>query len=347
MSIGGEGLDNSDLDYFHDGSMSTLTFGFVIVPNFSLIALSACIDPLRLANQVMGRPLYKTVLLSLDGGLVASSDGILVMSDHSLTSAPRLDTIFVIGPNPIPKRGLSALTIFLKKAAGAGIPLAGVDTGAYLMAQAGLLDGYRCTIHWEDQETMVERFPNIIVTQHFFEVDRDRFTCSGGVAPLDLMTYLLTQPPGSLQLANEVANLLIADRRSLTDTQTVSVIHQSRVTDSTTVDALKLMEANISEPLTIAEIAEYAKVEPRSLQRRFKKQLGKSPERVYLDIRLTRARILVQRTKKSLQDIANETGFASASHLTARYTPRFGASPREDRAERGRGLSVKDILRTE
>lgn len=323
--------------------MQSLTFGFVIVPNFSLIALSACVDPLRLANQVMGKPIYRTVLLSLDGGLVASSDGIMVMSDHSLATAPRLDTIFVIGPNPIPKRGLSALTLWLRKAVSAGTPLAGVDTGAYLMAQAGLLDGYRCTIHWEDQEALVERFPHIIVTQHFFEVDRDRFTCSGGVAPLDLMTYLLTQPPGNRQLANEVANLLIADRRSLTDTQTVSVIHQSRVTDATTMDALKLMEANIHEPLTIAEVAAYAGVDARNLQRRFKKHLGKSPERVYLDIRLTRARILVQRSEKSLHDIALETGFASASHLTARYTPRFGASPRADRIERGKGLSYKEI----
>ena len=319
--------------------MQSLTFGFVIVPNFSLIALSACVDPLRLANQVMGKKMYRPVLLSMDGGLVSSSDGIMVMSDYSLSNAPRLDTIFVIGPNPIPKRGLSALTLWLRKAVGAGIPLAGVDTGAYLMAQAGLLDGYRCTIHWEDQEAMVERFPNIIVTQHFFEVDRDRFTCSGGVAPLDLMTYLLTQPPGNRQLANEVANLLIADRRSLTDTQTVSVIHQSRVTDATTMDALKLMEANISEPLSIAEIASLTGVEARNLQRRFKKHLGKSPERVYLDIRLTRARILVQRSEKPLNDIALETGFASASHLTARYTPRFGTSPRSDRIERGKGLS--------
>lgn len=323
--------------------MQSLTFGFVIIPNFSLIALSACVDPLRLANQVMGKQMYKTVLLSLDGGLVSSSDGIMVMSSSSLANAPHLDTIFVVGPNPIPKRGLSALTLWLRKAAGAGIPLAGVDTGAYLMAQAGLLDGYRCTIHWEDQEAMVERFPNTIVTQHFFEVDRDRFTCSGGVAPLDLMTYLLTQPPGSRQLANEVANLLIADRRSLTDTQTVSVIHQSRVTDPVTMEALKLMEANISEPLTIAEIAAYAGIPARSLQRRFRKHLGKSPERVYLDIRLTRARILVQRSGKRLHDIALETGFASASHLTARYTPRFGSPPRMDRAERGVGLSYREM----
>jgi transcriptional regulator GlxA family with amidase domain len=324
--------------------MSTLTFGFVIVPNFSLIALSACVDPLRLANQVMGRPLYKTVLLSLDGGLVASSDGILVMSDSSLSNAPRLDTIFVIGPNPIPKRGLSALTIWLKKAAGAGTPLAGVDTGAYLMAQAGLLDGYRCTIHWEDQEAMVERFPNIIVTQHFFEVDRDRFTCSGGVAPLDLMTYLLTQPPGSRQLANEVANLLVVERRSLTDVQTVSIIHQERVTHPAAVEALRLMEANVSEPLTITEIAQFAGVPLRSLQRLFRQQFAKSAERTYLDIRLSHARILVQRSDKSIRDIASETGFASPSHLTARYTPRFGASPQKDRTNRRQGLAFKERL---
>ena len=322
--------------------MRSLVYGFVVVPNFSLIALSTCVDPLRLANHVLGETTFRTVLLSVEGGLVTSSDGIQVMTEYALSSAPRLDIIFVIGPNPIPKRGLSALTLWLKKAAGAGVPMAGVDTGAYLMAQAGVLDGYRCTIHWEDHEAMVERFPNIIVTQHFFEVDRDRYTCSGGVAPLDLMTYLLTQPPGSRQLANEVANLLVAERRSLTDTQTVSIIHQSRVTESATVEALRLMEANISEPLTIVEVAQFAGLELRSLQRQFKRQLGKSPERVYLDIRLARARILVQRSEKSLQDIAVETGFASPSHLTARYTPRFGASPRVERANRGKGLSYKD-----
>ena len=322
--------------------MRSLVFGFVVVPNFSLIALSACVDPLRMANHVLGQEAYRAVLLSPDGGLVASSDGIKVMTEYSLGDAPALDLIFVVGPNPIPKRGLSTLTVWLKKAAGAGIPLAGVDTGAYLMAQAGLLDGYRCTIHWEDHEAMVERFPGIIVTQHFFEVDRDRYTCSGGIAPLDLMTYLLTQAPGSRQLANEVANHLIAERRSLTDTQPVSVIHQGRVTGAAMIEALRLMEANVAEPLTIVEVARFSGLELRSLQRQFKRSLGKSPERVYLDIRLARARILVQRSDKSLRDVAAETGFASTSHLTARYTPRFGAPPSVERVRRGRGLSFKD-----
>ena len=179
--------------------MRPLVFGFVVVPHFSLIALSACVDPLRLANQVLGRAAYQSVLLSVEGGLVHSSDGIAVMSQHSLAQAPVLDVVFVIGPNPIPKRGLRPLALWLKKQAAQGVPLAGIDTGAYLMAQAGLLDGYRSTIHWEDHEALAEQFPKVIVTQHFFEVDRDRYTCSGGVAPLDLMTSLLTQPPGNRQ----------------------------------------------------------------------------------------------------------------------------------------------------
>ena len=322
----------------------SLVFGFVVVPNFSLIALSACIDPLRIANGVLGRPTYRSVLLSVDGGLVASSDGIQVMTQHGLTDAPSLDVVFVIGPNPIPQRGLRSLTQWLKKMALQGLPLGGIDTGAYLMAQAGLLDGYRCTIHWEDHEALAERFPQVIVTQHFFEVDRDRYTCSGGVAPLDLMTYLLTQAPGSRQLANEVANLLVVERRSLTDVQTVSIIHQERVTHPAAVEALRLMEANVSEPLTIAEIAQFAGMPLRSLQRLFRQQFAKSAERIYLDIRLSHARILVQRSDKSIRDIASETGFASPAHLTARYTPRFGAPPRKDRTQRQQGLAFKERL---
>jgi transcriptional regulator GlxA family with amidase domain len=297
---------------------------------------------LRIANSVLGKSVYRSVLLSVDGGLVASSDGIQVMTQHSLAQAPVLDVVFVIGPNPIPKRGLRALTQWLKKMASQGLPLGGIDTGAYLMAQAGLLDGYRCTIHWQDHEALAEQFPQVLVTQHFFEVDRDRYTCSGGVAPLDLMTYLLTQPPGSRQLANEVANLLVVERRSLTDIQTVSIIHQERVTHPVAVEALRLMEANVSEPLTIAEIAQFANISLRSLQRLFQQQFAQSAERIYLDIRLAHARILVQRSDKTVREIALQTGFASPSHLTARYTPRFGAPPQKDRAQRRQGLAFKE-----
>jgi transcriptional regulator GlxA family with amidase domain len=124
----------------------------------------------------------------------------------------------------------------------------------------------------------------------------------------------------------------------------VSIIHQERVTHPAAVEALRLMEANVSEPLTIAEIAQFAGMPLRSLQRLFRQQFAKSAERIYLDIRLSHARILVQRSDKSIRDIALETGFASPSHLTARYTPRFGAPPQKDRASRQQGLAFKERL---
>ena len=217
--------------------MRSLVFGFVVVPNFSLIALSACVDPLRLANQVLGHTVYQSVLLSVDGGLVTSSDGIQVMTQHSLAQAP-----------------------------------------------------------------------------------------------------------GNRNLANEVANLLIAERRSLTDVQTVSIIHQSRVTNPVAIEVLRLMEANVAEPLPIGELAQLAGVSLRSLQRLFKQKFERSAERVYLDIRLAHARLLVHRSEKSVREIAARTGFASPSHLTARYTPRYGASPQKDREKRAQGMASKDRL---
>ena len=158
------------------------------------------------------------------------------------------------------------------------------------------------------------------------------------------MTYLLTQAPGSRQLANEVANLLVVERRSLTDVQTVSIIHQSRVTHPKAVEALRLMEANVAEPLTVAEVAQFTGMALRSLQRLFKTKFGKTPERVYLDIRLAQARLLVQRSDKSIRDIAAATGFAAPSHLTARYTPRYGASPQKEREKRDAGLAFKERI---
>jgi AraC-like DNA-binding protein/integrase len=143
---------------------------------------------------------------------------------------------------------------------------------------------------------------------------------------------------------NEVANLLIAERRSLTDVQTVSIIHQSRVTNPVAIEVLRLMEANVAEPLPIGELAQLAGVSLRSLQRLFKQKFERSAERVYLDIRLAHARLLVHRSEKSVREIAARTGFASPSHLTARYTPRYGASPQKDREKRAQGMASKDRL---
>ncbi len=184
---------------------SVQRFGFLLIPAFSLIALSSAVDPLRLANMALGRRAFEWVTVGLRDEPVLSSGGIRVLPDQVMGESSRFDTVFVIGPNPLPKHGYGDTTRWLRQLEAQGVTLGGIDTGSYYLAKAGLLNGYRCTIHWEDRETLVEEFPEAFVSSRLFEIDRDRYTCSGGVSPLDLMTFVLRRPPGGRELAQQVS----------------------------------------------------------------------------------------------------------------------------------------------
>lgn len=309
-------------------------YGLLLVPNFSLIALAAVVDPLRLANGILGRKVYEYVTLGAKLEAVASSDGIRVLPDLSLADSELLDAVFVIGPNPIPKRGFGDVSNWLRRQAARGVALGGVDTGSFFLAHAGLLDGYRCTIHWEDRDALLEHFPQLIVSNHLVEIDRDRYTCSGGVSPLDLMTLLLSRPPGSRRLAEQVSNLLVAQQRSPDEGQTVPLRQRFSHVPKPLVDALEMMESNLEEPLTPAEIANYLGLSRRTLERMFQRQLGMTPAHKYLEIRLERARLAMLRGSRSLDEVALSTGFGSTSHFIARYRQAFGRTPVADRASR-------------
>jgi transcriptional regulator GlxA family with amidase domain len=309
-------------------------FGFLLLPNFSMIALGASVDPLRLANSVLGRVAYEYVTLGIDLAPLRSSDGIRVLPDRALADGDDFDAAFVIGPNPIPRRGISEVTAWLQRMAARGVALGGIDTGSFFLARAGLLDGYRCTIHWEDRDVLLEQFPQMVVSSHLIEIDRDRYTCSGGVSPLDLMTVLLSRPPGSRVLAEEVSGLLVAQQRSPDEIQRVPLRHRLGGAHPLVIEAMQMMECNLEERLTPGEIAHYLNVSRRQLERLFQSQLGASPSRKYLEIRLERARLAVLRTRRPFDDIAQSTGFMSQSHFIARYREAFGRTPRADRAMR-------------
>lgn len=313
-------------------------YGLLLVPNFSLIALAAVVDPLRLANSVLRRKAYEYVTLGAGVEAVASSDGIRVLPDRSLVDCGLLDAVFVIGPNPIPKRGFSDVSNWLRRQAARGVALGGVDTGSYFLARAGLLDGYRCTIHWEDRDALLEQFPQLIVSNHLVEIDRDRYTCSGGVSPLDLMTLLLSRPPGSRALAAQVSDLLVAQQRSPDERQTVPLRQRYSHVPGPLVDALEMMESNVEEPLKPDEISGYLGVSRRTLERLFRRQLGMSPAQKYLEIRLERARLAMLRGSRALDEVAQSVGFTSPSHFIARYRQAFGSTPAADRAARQAGL---------
>ena len=258
-----------------DRSPGAKRFGFLLVPNFSLIALSSAVDPLRLANMVLGWRAFDFVTIGLDAGSVVSSDGIAVLPDEEVGEHGRFDAVFVVGPNPIPAAVDSRILRWLGQLSGQGTALGGIDTGAFYLAKAGLLNGYRCTIHWEDREALLEEFPQLHVTRRLIEIDRDRLTCSGGVSPMELMAWLLHQSPGSRELAEQVANLLLSQPRHREESQCVPIHHRYANIPNAVLEALELMENNVQEPLTSDELADCLSVSRRQLERLFQDFLQK------------------------------------------------------------------------
>ncbi|ENH6337236.1 GlxA family transcriptional regulator [Burkholderia vietnamiensis] len=316
-------------DGMHD--LRIMRYGFLLLDNFSLIALGAAVDPLRVANMVVGRRVYDYQLIAARGDVVQSSDGIRVVPDVVLTDSDTFDAVFVVGPNPIPRKGIGTVIDWLRRQAGNGAALGGLDTGSYFLARAGLLNGYRCTIHWEDQDILMEQFPKLTVSNRLYEVDRNRYTCSGGVAPLDLMVHLLAMPPGSPALAARVLELLVAERRSREYRQRTSLRQYIGAEHLKLDEALQIMESNVEETLSVAEIASHLRVSQRQLQRWFNERLGKTPAQAYLEIRLLRARQLLYRTATPLEEVCSRTGFTSTTHFATRYKAQFQISPMADR----------------
>ena len=309
-------------------------YGLLLVPQFSLIALASVVDPLRVANAVLGREAYVWFTMGTNVEPVVSSDGIRVVPDSSLDDAQAFDCVFVIGPNPIPRRGFGEISSWLRRQAAGGAAVGGVDTGAYYLAHAGLLKDHRCTIHWEDRERLLEQFPTLQVTQRLFEVDRDRYTCSGGVSPLDMMTWLLSRPPGSRELAEQVAHLLVTQRRSADELQNVPLRERFAHVPRLVLDALELMEGNTEEPLTVAEIGRYLRTSRRTLERLFLAHLRTTPSARYRELRLARARLAVLRSQRGLDEIAQSCGFATLSHFVASYRRLYGTTPAAERSQR-------------
>ena len=304
--------------------------GFVLLQNFSLVCLSAAIDPLRLANMVVGRRVYDYVPLGIDSLQVGSSAGLRVLADATISEAGGFDVVFVVGPNPIPRGPISGLSDWLHLCSHQGAALGGLDTGSYFLARAGLLDGYRCTIHWEDQDLLLERFPKVTVSSRLYEIDRDRYTCSGGIASLDLMMQLLGRSPGSRELAARVLELLVAEARHQ-QRQRTSLRQYLGPAHGKLDEALQIMESNLEEPLDVPEIAVLTGLSQRQLERLFRDRLSRSPAQAYLEIRLLRARQMLYRTTNSIEEVSVRTGFVSATHFATRYKALFLLSPSADR----------------
>jgi len=313
------------------GAGEPVRVGFLLVPGFSLISFGAVVDPLRLANTVARKALYQCVTLTLNGASVRSSAGVCITPDCAADDAMELDAILVLGPNPLPTAGNEPIVRWLRAQAASGVVLGGVDTGSYFLACAGLLDGYRSTIHWEDMDSLLDRFPRVVVSSRLYEVDRNRCSCSGGIAPLEMMIHLIELGEGGGKIASAVAELLLYERRGSEERQRTALRDVVATSHPKLVEAIKLMECNIEEPLTMEEIANHMQFSARQIERLFRETLNCTPRQYYLQLRLERARQLLTRSNRSIADIVMACGFVSFAHFSHRYNACFGISPSADR----------------
>ena len=307
---------------------------FFLIPQFAMMGFSSAIEPLRSANRMSGRRLYSWHILSKDGAPVMASNGIPVVPEASIaevTTPGQFSTLVVCAGIDAHLYEDKAVFSWLRRLDRQGIDIGAISLGSYVLARAGLLDGYRCTIHWENLSGFMEAFPHLDVTPELFEVDRNRFTCSGGIAALDMALHLIALQHGR-DLAAAVSEQFIHERiRDRHDPQRMALPARLGIRHPKLVAVIRQMEESLEEPISRADLAASVHLSSRQLERLFRKYLGRTPTRYYLELRLARARRLLLQTDMSVLDVALACGFVSASHFSKCYREYFGKTPREER----------------
>lgn len=288
-----------------------------------------------MANRLSGRDLYRWSILSADGAPVRASNGLEIVPEEAASTDHAYDLMLVCAGEHVNDFVDKSLQFWLRKLAHDRVPLGAICTASQLLARAGLLNGYRCTIHWENMASLREEFPDIVVSPELFEIDRDRYTCSGGTAPLDMMLNMIKEQHGE-HLAIGISEEFICERiRGRNDRQRVPLRLHLGTSQPKLMEAVSLMEANLEEPMSLDEIANHVSLSRRQLERLFQKHLRCVPTRYYLELRLGRARQLLLQTTMSMVDVAFACGFVSAPHFSKCYRDYFGIPPRDERRLRG------------
>lgn len=314
-----------------DGEDGVKEFVFLLIDRFSMIAFASAIEPLRVANRMAQHQIYSWRLASVDGEPVRCSNGAAVQVDQGLVDVDRDAMIIVCAGLDVKGKASHAVLSWLRKQSRRGVGLGAVCTGAYLLVKAGLLDNSRCTIHWENRESLREEFPEIELSNHLFERDGARWTCAGGTAAADMMLHAITEEHGRDLASLVVDQLVLTPVRSEDDEQRLSVPARVGVRHPKLTTVIHMMEANIEEPISPSELARQVGMSTRQLERLFRRYLNRSPKRYYMGLRLQRARNLLLQTDMTVINVALACGFTSPSHFSKCYRNHFGRTPYRER----------------
>lgn len=304
---------------------------FLLCPAFSLIAFAAAIEPLRHANRVGRRPYYAWRVVSEDGEPVECSNGTVIQVSGGLEDLPRDTRIIVCTGFGLDRAASRPVLTWLRKQSRRGISISAVCTGAYVLAKAGLLEGKRCTIHWENHAAFAEEFPNVEVSNLLYVKDEGIVTCAGGTAAADMMLQIIADDHGT-DLSSLIADCMVhMPARGDNDEQRLSVPARIGVRHPKLVQIIQTMERSTEEPISPSELAKSVNMSTRQLERLFRRYLNRSPKRYYMELRLEKARNLLLQTDMSVINVALACGFTSPSHFSKCYRAHFSRTPYRER----------------
>ncbi len=309
----------------------TRVFTFLLLPGYSMMTLAAAVEPLRSLNRLTGEEHYVWKIASLNGGLLAASNNIPVPTEPIQTALVGADYVIACGGLRVPGPEERAYDMYLMRAMRQESVIGAISTASHLLARAGLLDGYRCTVHWESRAAFEEEFPHIKCSDRLFEIDGKRLTCSGGTAAMDLMLFLIAQQHG-YRLAQDVANQFQHEYiRGEEDSQRGGRHETLGQLPTNLRSAIEIMLVNLEDPLPLSVIAEQVGVTPRQIERLFLRYVRMKPSHYYMKLRVERARDLLIYSDLRVIDAAIATGFKSSSHLSTWYRRLYGVRPSDIR----------------
>ena len=314
-------------------------FVFVLLDQFTMLCFASAVESLRIANRMAGEELYSWVLAGEGGDTVECSNKTEFKLQSDLVEFSRDDVILVCGGINVQAATTKHILNWLRREARRGPVIGGLCTASYTLAKAGLLDGKKATIHWENQDSFAEEFEEVELTKSVFVVDGNRLTTAGGTSSIDLMLKLIAEDNGE-ELANAVADQLIySSIRTDQDTQRLSVPTRIGVRHPKLSAVIQMMEQNIEEPISPSILAQDVGMSTRQLERLFRRYLNRSPKRYYMELRLQKARNLLMQTDMSVINVALACGFASPSHFSKCYRAQYNTTPYRERGGHGARIS--------
>jgi AraC family transcriptional regulator, carnitine catabolism transcriptional activator len=313
-------------------------FYFLLLPNMTLLAFSAAVEPLRVANQVANKQLYRWFTMTEDGAPMTCSNYVTITPDRALEPVPKEALSFICAGNDTVAAAGEKTIHWLNRQRAFGSTVGGICTGAFALAKAGLLTNRKFTLHWENQPSFCELYPNLEPTPNLYENDDGLLTCGGGNAATDMMLELIEGEHGK-DLAIIVADMCIHTRshnQAAPQKSTYSVALGSR--NQRLITAMQFMQENLEEPIDISELADHVQTSRRQLERLFKRYVNMTPNQFYYDLRISRAHALLNETNLSVTEIAMATGFNTTAQLAKRFKAKYGTSPHLFRKGWGSGL---------